>query len=1003
MLEQCANRYACPSKRTGRDSPPATYPASQRTCVMVAAVLLLSCLVVWASAPTGEKVQLRDTSLTEHVLPMLKLNFAAAVTELCFMFARAITWTFGGDLAVRMDSLGFMDSLLTCAEYAIKVCYSLLTANYNGYLVLNSPPVPTLLRSQSRPVICPRILGWTIAIPLLLLMVNRSFAGQAGEYNTFLRSAPSMLVTAAYCSATLLMVITHSVVGHWWLFLLIVVGFLVSCWDQIVYALEFRAIDSLWKLKLGLILWQQVMFAVYAVVFFGAHLGLISAVTEQVFYAYADCTVKVATGALIQFSRHAQDMISVRDWFHRTQAAKNDLERVITMACVPMASIDLHGKVVAWNSSLEEMTGLMSDDMLQQQLADVVTPDCKQDVISAISAAIEKVDTVQDAVEVHFQKNEDTPKSVSMIRFVPQISELGTVTHLTLAGYDLTQVCLMKASEENKNRLMGVVAHELRSPLHGMIGLAQAMEVSAKDEASKRQLNMIRNCSSRLLDLVTNAMDLSHAEQQRGANAVDKFNMAMDLRAVVEEVYTMASMAVDKIGKPILQPEVELKETASLLEVCPVVLGNQPKCIQLVYNLVINALKFTDSGSVSIQLSHNEAETAVDLKVADTGSGISPEFQKHMFDPFQQENGHVGDSRRVQGVGLGLSVVKAIAEQHKAKIRVESVLKVGTSFTISFPCESKILPSRQSVDLTMKSQRTRAHLPSSALPTETETNSTLVLTVDDDAINQEVVKSALQCQNMEVACAMDGKQALDFMHKCSEEQKRLPDIVLLDIQMPGMTGYEVLKQIRKKYEASQAKLPVIMLSAKAPAELTHLECLETGAADFLAKPFDSLLLCRKMAVALQTRREILQVNTSPAQTAGSDREAKLQAQVESLSSRLQRKEQQILALEEMVEKARKTQLDSVPSSPAPPISETPSRAETDYCQLLADNDEQKQTVVRLTSALHYQRTWTSMIANQLQAMSEVPLQVSEELMIRPPAAPRPLIRRPRVKDQLIGG
>eukprot|EP00930_Biecheleria_cincta_P054807 TRINITY_DN41209_c0_g1_i1.p1 TRINITY_DN41209_c0_g1~~TRINITY_DN41209_c0_g1_i1.p1 ORF type:complete len:1001 (-),score=156.30 TRINITY_DN41209_c0_g1_i1:195-3197(-) len=988
-----------------------TYPTSWKACMIYSQVLIVCSLGIYISAPVGGRMQLPDDRIAEQAVSSLKLIFGAVLAELCFMAARVLTWSQGGEIQKAMDWVSPVDSLITATEYSIKLCYSLLIGMYQGYIVLESPAAPNLwFRSHSRPVICTRLLGWAVALPLLQLLHNRCFVHVAGEKYIALRSAPGMLLASVYTLATLLMVLTHSPFAHWFLLLAVLVAFILVCWDQQCLAFEFHGQDPIWRFKFGTIIWQQVSFAAYAVIFMLGTLGLISPVAEQLFYSVMDVTAKVLSGALMQFVRHMHDVVSSSSWARKTAAAQDDLTRVIQMACVPMATADVNGNVQTWNSSFEAITGWSCKDVSQKRLQDVVAPDCKEKVLDAMAKATATPDEIQDAIEVRFQKHGEGSQTVSMIRFVPQLAENGDVTNLTLAGYDLTQICDMKATEEQRSRLMGVVSHELRSPLHGMVGLATALEQSQKDEKVRRQLHMIKTCASRLLDLVTNAMELSAAEAQRFAGRDPQKNPAkpVDLRDVIEEVFTMTSMAVDKTGRKLVQPEVELHENASAMTDCPVVLGDGPKCIQLVYNLVVNALKFTEKGSVTLRLSHRKAENILDMEVIDTGKGISEEFQKKMFDPFRQEGDHLGDSRPLQGIGLGLSVCKAIADLHTAKITVKSALGIGTSIAVSFPCETKLLPPRKSVSLTSgrpeeNTAPTRS-MPSTVLPGPSAP--TLVLTVDDDAINQEVLNNALQGPNMKIVTAMSGEEALSFMQSRIDNRQPLPDIVLLDIQMPGLSGFDVLKSLRERYEASQGKLPVIMLSAKSPADLTHLECLSIGATDFLAKPFNAKLLTQKMAVALKIRQDMLKQErlagvvgqveraTKRVQTDDAEideilrREADMAAEVEVLRRALQKISS--------TEQTTKLEISST-------ASETPgsdSRGNetgvdmSEYLDLQARCQEQQDALVRFSTDMQYFRKWAGFTASQLQAMSDMPMPTPGELMLRAPPIPPPIRRRP---------
>ncbi|CAE8673154.1 unnamed protein product, partial [Polarella glacialis] len=215
------------------------------------------------------------------------------------------------------------------------------------------------------------------------------------------------------------------------------------------------------------------------------------------------------------------------------------------------------------------------------------------------------------------------------------------------------------------------------------------------------------------------------------------------------------------------------------------------------------------------------------------------------------------------------SVCLEIMQQHGAQIRVQSAVGRGSTFTLSFHCQDEMLEIEKRESLSSEMNRKKAAAAKEFATgdespavrknkmKDNDDRRPCVLSVDDDKINQEVIKTALE-KDYDIVEAMDGQEALDYLNRCSKEAGyTFPDIVLLDIQMPGLTGFDVCSEIRAKYEKSKGKLPVIMLSARAPRQQTACDSLDYGSTDFMSKPFDVNLLKRKVAVALAVKAEII--------------------------------------------------------------------------------------------------------------------------------------------------
>jgi len=610
-----------------------------------------------------------------------------------------------------------------------------------------------------------------------------------------------------------------------------------------------------------MVIYQVLTFVFYTIVFLMGRFGVVGLQLEQYIYAYCDSTVKVLQGALLALIRGAEDAQTIHLWYAEAVAYKKDFDTILKLAHVPIFAIQIDCTITRVNESALELLGLRNgSDVLGRDLNDLLVQSSKE----AISRSLEKMRKDQwrscsGLFEVTFRQPSSEKEAFLLLNLVPiDLEADGVPQSIVAIGQDLTELSELKSVEEKKSRLMAVVSHELRSPLHGMIGLSTGMIDVVKTEGLKRQLGMIRSCAVRLLDLVTNIMDLAESDKRKkSTEPLAMIRQKVNFLSIVEEIIVMSRQAVDKANKPLIKTGVELRNLVRDMERVPVVLGNPYKFTQLVYNLVTNACKFTKQGSVSVCGQYLEDKSILEISVVDTGCGISKDAQDRIFKPFEQEHSNSGDSRNFQGMGLGLAVCWEIVEQHGGSIRVESDIGKGSSFIVSLACEKDEFcdPVCEVPDLEKPSAepvpvKTPPAVPPIRRPRRARP---LILSVDDDEVNQEVIKSSLQ-SDYDIVCCMSGPSALQWLEEQHQKKEILPDIVLLDIQMPGMTGYEVCKKLRQHVEERICEVPIMMLSANM-SKIAAMKCHESGSTDFLAKPFEKELLLQKVRQAMDAAKE----------------------------------------------------------------------------------------------------------------------------------------------------
>ncbi|MEL0158524.1 MAG: ATP-binding protein, partial [Deltaproteobacteria bacterium] len=385
-----------------------------------------------------------------------------------------------------------------------------------------------------------------------------------------------------------------------------------------------------------------------------------------------------------------------------------------------------------------------------------------------------------------------------------------------------------EAANEAKNQIMANTSHELRTPLHGIINLADLIRIGASGPVSSQavqDLEMIINSASRLNSLVNDILDFSKLQKQQ----LEIQHKPVDLFQVTEK--SLALLKPLHREKPIdLQNE--------LTKDLPLVDGDEDRIQQILFNLLGNALKFTESGEV--RLSAVVQDGWVEVAVADTGIGIPQDKQERIFDAFEQ--GDASTERTHGGTGLGLSVAKQLIELHGGRIWLESVVGQGSVFRFTLPCSSASEQERKEPVVSKKTNTTKALPVAAAAPVVEEERGSepnvdllvddpsdiTILVVDDEPINRQVLRNQLEMVGYRVEVAIDGLQGLKLLEKLN------PQVILLDVMMPRLSGYQTCYRIRQKYSASE--LPIILLTAKDQPEDT-VRGFQHGANDYLTKPF----------------------------------------------------------------------------------------------------------------------------------------------------------------------
>ncbi|WP_293905239.1 ATP-binding protein [Phenylobacterium sp.] len=361
-----------------------------------------------------------------------------------------------------------------------------------------------------------------------------------------------------------------------------------------------------------------------------------------------------------------------------------------------------------------------------------------------------------------------------------------------------------QAANLAKTMFLATVSHEVRTPLNGVLGMAQAMEADELSGAQRGRLGIIRESGQSLLSIIDDVLDISKIE----AGKLELEAAEFDLQALAEDTRDAFIGLADT------------KDIALSLEVAPAgggaCLGDATRVRQILCNLISNALKFTDKGGrVAVRLSRHGED--VRLEVSDTGIGIAPEHIERIFEKFEQAD--TSTTRRYGGSGLGLAICRQLADMMGGRIEVTSRLGEGTTFVVTLPLP-RIAGAR------------KAPPPAAARAAPQETGALRLLAAEDNEINQLVLTTLLGQLGIETTVVADGAEAVAAWESAEW------DAILMDVQMPHTDGPTATRLIRQREaELGRRRTPILALTANTMSHQAEAY-LAAGMDGVVAKPIE---------------------------------------------------------------------------------------------------------------------------------------------------------------------
>lgn len=412
----------------------------------------------------------------------------------------------------------------------------------------------------------------------------------------------------------------------------------------------------------------------------------------------------------------------------------------------------------------------------------------------------------------------------------------------------------LQEADRLKDQFLANTSHELRTPLHGIMNIAESVLLQEKDrlhQKSLKDMELLVTISRRMSLMLADLLDLASLREQRIALRKEP----LLIQSVVPGVASMLRFMYE--DKPI-------RLSVNVDPSFPAVWADEKRLVQVVYNLLHNAIKYTERGTISVTAEVTGGDATIYF--SDTGVGMDEETMDRIFHPYEQGLHGINEG---SGLGLGLSICKQLIELHNGSLIVQSEPGKGSVFSFNLPlANSDALSSPAPQQLPLRSAEEPAELSAAvaaaswmytrenarvktadaeAYLSHSSSEQVHILAVDDDPVNLNVLISILSAESYSVTTVHSGEEALTAL------DERHWDVMIIDVMMPHMSGYELMRRVRERYSISD--LPILLLTARSEPEDIYTG-FAAGANDYVTKPVDALELKYRIRSLTMLRQSI---------------------------------------------------------------------------------------------------------------------------------------------------
>ncbi len=516
----------------------------------------------------------------------------------------------------------------------------------------------------------------------------------------------------------------------------------------------------------------------------------------------------------------------------------------------PLVTINIEGKITDMNEALVNITGMMREELTGSDFFDYFTePQMAREVYQKVFAKGSVADSpltlrhkegkLTDVLFNGSVYKDDKENVMGVVIVARDVTDQKRIEKELIEAKVFAELATEIAEEEKRNaekstkiaenavkakqQFLSNMSHEIRTPMNAIIGFTKVVLKTDLSAKQKEYLSAIKLSGDALIVLINDILDLAKVDAGKMTFEKVPFKLSASISAMLHVFET-------KIQEKNLELVTEYDDT-----IPKVLLGDPVRLHQIILNLVSNAIKFTSKGRITVSvrlLNEDDESSTIEFAISDTGIGIEESKIDTVFNDFQQATS--GTSRLYGGTGLGLAIVKQLVEPQGGTITVKSIINKGStfSFILSFQ-KTNVEPEKETEIMELDS----------------EIKSIKVLVVEDIPLNQLLMKTLLDDFGFERDIAENGKIAIEKLKKESY------DIVLMDLQMPIMNGFEATKYIRK---TMNSKIPIIALTADVTT-VDLAKCKEVGMNDYIAKPVDEQMLYSKI-IGLAKRTSSIKVN-----------------------------------------------------------------------------------------------------------------------------------------------